>query len=505
MTCRALWTSLWIACASSFGCASDDAQTPATDGGEHDAEIDAGDMDLPDAEIREIDEQREGDPVRGRTLLLNNGTEEVPYLSCGVPRSILDGLIEAGVDPFADSIKLAQRERGNEELPYDLSYGKAPSGVEIVTTSCLLCHAAKLGDSLIIGLGNPNVDFAAEGSVLGVPAAMFEAFADALDDDERAELERFLQVSDAAGEITRTDTIGVNPADMMFGVLAAHRDALTLEWHDEADPEANIDLEQRVFTDVPAWWNMRRRDRMFYSGYGRGDHARIMMSASLMCVEDADEAEKIDQYFPDIEAFVTSLRAPSYEAVSGLEIDDERADRGREVFVATCTRCHGDAENDIDPRPSVSADEVGTDPAYAINGSLEGTGPIAYYFEFFNRSWYGMHGAAGRLERAEDPQYSPPPLDGVWATAPYFHNGSVPTLDAVLDPALRPAIFRRSFAPEDYDFERCGWPFEAVAEKGDDKTVYDTTRASYGNGGHPFAASLSDGERRDLLEYLKTL
>jgi mono/diheme cytochrome c family protein len=492
----------------SAACASDDEPT-TQDAGLGDAEIDAGEQAAPDAavdaEVAEPDEQREGDPVRGRALLLNNGTEEAPYLSCGVPRSIIDSVQEAGVDLFGDAIKLAERERGNAELPYDLSYGTAPSGIEIVTTNCLLCHASKLGDSLIIGLGNANADFAAEGTTFGLPSATFEALTGGLSDEEKAELARFTKVSDAAADVTRTDTIGLNPADAMFGVLAAHRDAVTLEWRDEPDPEAELDDELRVFTDVPAWWNMHRRDRMFYSGYGRGDHARIMMSASLLCVEDSGEAEAIDAYFPDVEAFILSLRAPSYEEVSGLSIDDTQAERGREVFLATCTRCHGDAENSIDPVPGVSVDEVGTDPAYSISSSTEGTGAIAYYFEFFNRSWYGTHGAAGRLERAEEPVYSPPPLDGVWATAPYLHNGSVPTLEAVLDPSLRPEIFRRSFQAQEYDFERLGWPFEEVDEKGDDTSVYDTTQPTRSNGGHTFAAGLSDDERRDLLEYLKTL
>lgn len=359
---------------------------------------------------------------------------------------------------------------------------------------------------MIIGLGNANADFASDtGGALGLSPSLVEPFAESLSDDERAEPDRFTRVGEAAAEATLTDTIGMNPADAMSGVLAAHRDAETLAWHDDVDPDAEHDMQSRVFTDVPAWWNMHRRDRMFYSGYGRGDHARIMMSASLLCVNDANEAAAIDACFPDIAAFIESLRAPSYEDVSGLTIDDAGADRGRAVFLATCTRCHGDAQSGIDPVPSVSADEVGTDRAYAISSSSEGTGAVAYFFAFFNRSWYGTHGDAGRLERSFEPQYSPPPLDGVWATAPYFHNGSVPTLDAVLDPSLRPAIFRRSFEPEDYDFERLGWPFEEVQEKGDDISVYDTTRPIYGNGGHTFAAGLSDDERRDLLEYLKTL
>jgi hypothetical protein len=81
----------------------------------------------------------------------------------------------------------------------------------------------------------------------------------------------------------------------------------------------------------------------------------------------------------------------------------------------------------------------------------------------------------------------------------------VPTLDAVLDPSLRPSIYRRSFVPEKYDFEHLGWPYETVTAKRGDASVYDTTRDAYRNTGHTFAAGLTADERRDLLEYLKTL
>jgi len=80
----------------------------------------------------------------------------------------------------------------------------------------------------------------------------------------------------------------------------------------------------------------------------------------------------------------------------------------------------------------------------------------------------------------------------------------VPTLDAVLDPSLRPTIYRRVTDPAKYDFDRLGWPYEEVASKGDDTTVYDTTRAGYSNQGHVFGAPLTVDEKRDLLEYLKT-
>jgi hypothetical protein len=151
---------------------------------------------------------------------------------------------------------------------------------------------------------------------------------------------------------------------------------------------------------------------------------------------------------------------------------------------------------------------VGTDPVYAqvtrLASDLPEASAIDYFFNFFNRSWFGNYGARAALERPLQSGYAAPPLDGVWATAPYFHNGSVPTLDGVLDPALRPTRFKRSFDSADYDFERLGWPYTEVERKGDDVRVYDTTQHGNSNAGHTFSADLAPDARRDLLEYLKT-
>ena len=98
-----------------------------------------------------------------------------------------------------------------------------------------------------------------------------------------------------------------------------------------------------------------------------------------------------------------------------------------------------------------------------------------------------------------------PPLHGIWATPPYLHNGSVPTLEALLNSPLRPAYWTWSFDTSDYDEEAVGWIYEVRESKGNDRQVYDTTAPGYGNGGHTFGDHLTDAERSDLLVYLKTL
>lgn len=100
------------------------------------------------------------------------------------------------------------------------------------------------------------------------------------------------------------------------------------------------------------------------------------------------------------------------------------------------------------------------------------------------------------------------PLDGIWARAPYLHNGAVPTLRALLVPSERPVQFYRGNAQ--YDETRVGFASDAASTPG--AALYDTTKSGNGNGGHDTAAFLGaidwkseSGKLSDLLEYMKTL
>ena len=114
--------------------------------------------------------------------------------------------------------------------------------------------------------------------------------------------------------------------------------------------------------------------------------------------------------------------------------------------------------------------------------------------------------------------YKPRPLGGVWATGPYLHNGSVPTLYDLLSPANeRP---RKFFIGNRMDFDpvRVGLVASPASDKG---FWYDTTIPGNRNGGHEFRAGYSQWkegsppshgvigpelkpeERWDIIEYLK--
>ncbi|WP_109108595.1 di-heme-cytochrome C peroxidase [Azospirillum sp. TSO35-2] len=96
--------------------------------------------------------------------------------------------------------------------------------------------------------------------------------------------------------------------------------------------------------------------------------------------------------------------------------------------------------------------------------------------------------------------YKARPLDGVWATAPYMHNGSVPNLYEMLLPASqRSAAFRMGSTAID--------PVKVGVDSASPAAtfVYDTSKPGNRNTGHEFGAGLTDAQRWQLLEYLKTL
>jgi mono/diheme cytochrome c family protein len=106
--------------------------------------------------------------------------------------------------------------------------------------------------------------------------------------------------------------------------------------------------------------------------------------------------------------------------------------------------------------------------------------------------------------------YKVRPLNGIWATPPYLHNGSVPTLFALLSPVSeRPKKFY--LGNREYDPVNVGYRIDALP-KGFE---FDTTKRGNSNSGHEFVSGskdigvigryLSPDERLALIEYLKTL
>jgi hypothetical protein len=97
--------------------------------------------------------------------------------------------------------------------------------------------------------------------------------------------------------------------------------------------------------------------------------------------------------------------------------------------------------------------------------------------------------------------YAARPLYGIWAAAPFLHNGSVPTLyDLLQPPERRPKTF--ALGARQYDPVKLGFAVETSCSQPD--CLVDTTRTGDGNGGHLWGTDLSEADRMALLEYLKS-
>jgi len=95
------------------------------------------------------------------------------------------------------------------------------------------------------------------------------------------------------------------------------------------------------------------------------------------------------------------------------------------------------------------------------------------------------------------------PLDGLWLTGPFLHNGSVPSLADLLEPVdARPRRFFRGY--DVYDASRVGFVTNSPeAER--EGSLMDVSRPGNSNAGHTYGTELPAASKRALLEYMKTL
>ncbi len=518
---------------------------------------------------------------------------------------------------------------GSGQLPLGLRQLKDDNGNwtgQIGTAACFSCHGGQIGDPKAgeqavlsmanLGLGNNNYD-AIMAARDGSPFAGSE-LVDLLPPIDGNTLfnvgikQRGQNNAVGAFEFLNTlldlDSLGFNPNPLktMGGDSGVQ---------DVSHPLAHTQ-------DTPPWWNMGSRPRKFFDAGVSNDSTRIIMAAGpgelgeLFSVDGKYYRDRIEQYDQDLEAFFLSLESPAWPG----EIDEALAEQGAVLFHSkdlwaqpgnadrprppggngSCASCHGayspryvnDPNYLEDPRLEGIASHIsplaviGTDRARSdmLTPTLREGWDTTYWGYPEGAEGYVAPGTKDPLTEAADDVapnrpvgacgwektvigYQAPPLYGVWATAPYFHNGSVPTLELVLDSSQRPAIWRRqlqSMGPNGevtgfdqrlgaaFDTGAVGWKHQAlhcsdipgsqemncspVEDEGpslvqlaqnylnstlswaglltipdpaegavDKRLVYDSRILGNGKDGHEFSDVLTEAERKAIIEYLKTL
>jgi hypothetical protein len=424
--------------------------------------------------------QRTGNAAKGYEYLITGD-----YLKSGIPYRLFKMAFSK------DTAFDLNRNGFNKTLPYQFNAVKAPNGVVVVAPNCLQCHAQIFEGKVVVGMGNSFSDFTTDRTF---QAVMVERFLQQLKNDSGKNMQAakaFITSMKAISRNLVVPTRGVNAANHLAALLIAQRDPATLKWSDSVMIK---DVGPNIPTDVPAWWLLKKKHAMFYNGNGRGDFGKFLMASNLLTVSDTSEAREVDEKFDDVLAYIKSIPAPVYPGM----IDKQKAAAGQVIFQKKCEGCHGSySKNGKYPNLLIPNSIIKTDSMLsAANYSNPET------TNWFNNSWFSKGDHPARLVPFNG--YIAPPLDGVWATAPYLHNGSVPSLSMMLDSKSRPKYWKRDFNNANYNYTDPGWSYEVVDQPGG-SSVYNTTIPGYTNTGHEFGDRLSKADRDKLLEYLKTL
>ena len=249
-----------------------------------------------------------------------------------------------------------------------------------------------------------------------------------------------------------------------------------------------------------------------------------------------------------MEESLRKLKSPRWPAEILPPVDANLVARGATLYKQHCQTCHAAIDRD-DPKRKIVAyvagvDIVGTDaqsvknlvaaraPTGILQGAISPKGerygaeasvlallgdlvrrslsaqPAAGVAALASAKLHGMNEAKKQGDftkstpqnpTAELLAYKARPLNGIWASAPYLHNGSVPTLYDLLRPAAaRPKRF--AVGRWQFDPKKVGY-----VSDGELPWVYDTAMTGNHNRGHEYGTSLSDDDRWALVEYLKTL
>ncbi|MFI5186450.1 MAG: hypothetical protein ACHQF0_06985 [Chitinophagales bacterium] len=369
---------------------------------------------------------------------------------------------------------------------------KNENGTLTATPGCLYCHAQQFNEKLIIGLGNSYSNFT------GNPAPYLKLIEKEIkiiygkNSNEWKTAEPAFEALQALYKKIQTQMLGPTPAQKIGEVMASHRDPVTLKFR--ADTSYFSTPDAVIPEDVPALWITKKRKAFTVNAMRQGSFLKHLASPTIIAFKDTVEAREIYNHMKDVWAYIKTLSPPRYP----FAIDQGLAGKGKRIFIQACSRCHGryDAEEEY-PNKLIPGNEIGTD-------SLMWKYFIRYpeASEWFNKSWFAASESPAFLR--PQPGYVPPPLDGVWITAPYFHNGSVPTIENVLNSKTRPRYWKRNFNKEEYDYKNLGWRYKTLSKPGGKKT-YNTDVPGYGNYGHSFGDHLTEAERKAVIEYLKTL
>jgi hypothetical protein len=466
---------------------------------------------------------------------------------------------EQGMGALGFLLMSAPSPGNPDALPVGVTIARDKGGREWAGLGCAACHTGQLsyrGTNMRIDGGQALIDFNAFEAALIASLdralgdeARFAAFAEATGTPAGGRAALRTEMTALRDRLSARHALNAAPVPYGHGRL----DAFGQIFNSVAVEFLAIPANKRVPdapVSYPVMWDASHLDLVQWNGSApnAGPGPLLQNVTTALAVYGSLDVAGHDGLagFPssvdfsklgDIQDWFYKLKAPAWpESVLGA-LDDERVARGAKVYAANCSGCHvlSDRNN---PKRELKAvltplAEVGTDPKMVRNfldgrvqtGPWQGrktavlAGPVlgaeAQSIDVVAHAAIGatlrhplaaVHDAAVSWHTvykagiAQHPDYyKARPLSGIWASAPYLHNGSVPTLAELLKPPAE-RVGKFWVGGREIDPAAVGNEYG----EGPNRSLLDTTLPGNSNAGHAFGTTLPDADKSDLLEYLKS-
>ncbi len=422
-------------------------------------------------------------------------------------------------------------------------------GADGITFSCAACHSGELFGKKVLGMTN-RFPRAFELFQMGTKyikyfdAFFYQGFFSAT----KEEALMYDQTRAAAKWVgTRSpENLGLDTS-LALVALSLHKRAddeyaTQIETHGPWNPRRKHPLEKMPMDSKPMpWWNVKYKTRWLSDGSvvsGNPVFTNILWNE----IGRGVDLKKLEAWLINNETKLKELttavfasRPPSpWEFFDPCKFDLAAAMRGQKLFQNNCQKCHGQYEKAWDQKESNLKQSISTS-ACAENLATSkvhyhaktpvidvGTDPNRYLGVQYFADDLNKLKISKTFKTVVRPQkgYVPPPLVGIWARYPYFHNNSAPTLEQVLTPGDK-RLKNYWMVPArnqivDFDWSTNGYPSsDRIADEWKKQTeyFYDSSRSGLSNVGHDKGILLtpegsekfSNEEKRDLIRFLQTL
>ncbi len=301
----------------------------------------------------------------------------------------------------------------------------------------------------------------------------------------------------------------------------------------------------------PHLWGTRQAKWLHWNGNTDSVMQRNVLEAlgsgAVVDLVKFDSTVNFENLF-ELENMTHKFEPPVWPEDLLPKIDQEKAALGKQIFESSgaysgregrsCLSCHPMAQpykkGELQEFEQFSLPDMGSDPNHAVNFNAPIAGGHGEFFanikglaEKITTRYYDRYEVPVATQQEwedfrEDVDWRSPidaplpsrPLNGIWATAPFLHNGSVPTLyDLLLPVDERPTQFTTGsfmFDPVKvgYETDVAGAPFvfdvNAPVVDGEGNVSPGVPNGN-SNAGHLFGTDLTDEERWALVEYMKTI